>query len=506
MKLRMLWLVSCLLFGLAVSGFANTAPIIEDRYVSTVQATPVTFEIRAEDTDIDPADASIHPLRFTILEGPIHGVLIGDLTELTYRPPHTAVVELTYVPADGYVGSDIISIMVTDPFGKIAVGTIDIEVVPRRAQGVLAGNWSTKVSYNNSPTGGLSAFRTQFTQVYRIGSLMMKGIASVQMQTTAGAKDMVFDSLRFQVDYSISNIDHTSTLAFDPDASVADLFDHWRALTRFSLLGIDFAHTLYLLNTQTDSYQALSAQVSFGSVSVANTVRFDLKPDCGFVFSSNDTHVSWQWCDLALRASIGFNCAGFEELRLSAGNVPIPGFGWLLGDVFLNTAITFDMDGKRLSANARWLPRDMGCLQVLASLDLTGPVSGPVSGNISFDSIRIYGLRFEHDITSAFGDISVIAATALEAGYNAIVTGQTDYSSMFRISGPLLACCGHPGSWSMATYFHDGSTMLFDWGMTIVRADVVLSNQVNVNFETIFRSGFFGDPTLELTLGWMVRW
>ena len=118
----------------------------------------------------------------------------------------------------------------------------------------------------------------------------------------------------------------------------------------------------------------------------------------------------------------------------------------------------------------------------------------------------MYGLRMECTIPSAFGAVSFVSATSLESSYNSIVTGQTDYFEMFRLSGPLLACCGYPGSWSVATYFNTGAVMLFDWGMTLISADIAISNHFNFIFETVFRSGFFGDPTLELSVGWTTRW
>lgn len=508
MRLRGLGLAVCLVLGFAVLGFANVAPTMEDIYVITVQDEAVTFEIRAEDADIDPVDTTAHPLTLAILAGPIHGVLIGDLTSIAYRSPHTAAVEVTYVPADGFVGTDFVTLSVTDPFGEQAMGTTTIEIVveARRTIGILSGNWNAEVTYNTQ-TGGFTAFRTQFTEVYRVGNLTMKSVASIQMETNAGVKEMVFDSLRFQTDYSILNIDHTSTLAFDPDAgAIVDMFDYWLTSTRFTLAGVDFAHTLYLLNTQTDSYQALSAQVQIGAFSVTNNLRFNLDPSCGFFFASSDTLASWTWCDVRLQASIGFTCDGFEELTIGAYSIPIPGFGWVSDDVYLDAAVTFDMDGKSLSANAYWRPSTSSCIKLLAELDLSGPAAGPVTGNTVSDAIHIYGLRFECAIPSAYGDITFVSATALDSSYNSTVTGQTDYFEMFRFSGPLLACCGYPGSWSVATYFNEGATMLFDWGMTLIRADVVITDHFNFIFETVFRSGFFGDPNLELTVGWMTRW
>jgi hypothetical protein len=507
MKLRELLSVGLLIALCSVLAFANASPTMEDQYILTVQGESVTFEIRAEDADIDPQVDGSEVLVFSILEGPIHGVLVGDLTDISYRAPHIAAVEVAYVPADGYVGTDFIILSVVDPAGASAPSTvtIEIEIEARRSVGILTGNWTTGVTYNTQ-TGGFTAFRTQFTEVYRVGMLTLKSVASIQMETQSGSKLMVFDSMRFQTDLSLGGIDHTSTVAFDPSAGVGNLYDYWLSSSRLSLLGIDFTHTLYLPASQTDSYQALAARTRLGAVSIANTIRFSMDASCGFPFTSNDTSVYWSWCDTTLGAAIGFTCDGFDDLVFSASRIPVSGFGWLFGDVYLDATLTFDMDGKSLSANTSWRPGSFGCIKLLAELNLGATGAGPVTGNTVFESIHIYGLRMECTIPSAYGAVSFVSATSLEPSYNSVVTGQTDYFEMFRFSGPLLACCGYPGSWSVATYFNTGAVMLFDWGMTLIRADMALSNHFNFTFETVFRSGFFGDPKLELSVGWTTRW
>ncbi|MCK5247727.1 hypothetical protein KAR02_12545, partial [Candidatus Bipolaricaulota bacterium] len=342
MRLRGLWFIGLLIIGMSLVGVANSAPTMEDQYVATVQSDPVSFDIIAVDIDIDLVSPGLHPLVFSIIEGPTHGVLVGDLSEIAYRAPHIAAIEVTYIPADGYVGTDFVTLSVTDPMGELAMGTttVEIEVVARRSVGIFTGNWNTEVTCT-SQTGAITAFRTQFTEVYRVGNLTLKSIAAIQMETNAGVKEMIFDSLTFQGDYSILGIDHTSTLAFDPDAGGADMFDYWLTSTRFTLAGVDFTHTLYLLNTQTDSYQALAAQVNIGSVRLSNNLRFKLDISCGFSFASNDTTVSWTWCDVNLQADIGFSCDGFEGLTIGASNIPVPGLGGILGDIFFSSAVTF---------------------------------------------------------------------------------------------------------------------------------------------------------------------
>ena len=104
------------------------------------------------------------------------------------------------------------------------------------------------------------------------------------------------------------------------------------------------------------------------------------------------------------------------------------------------------------------------------------------------------------------GDVKVVSATSLDPLKNSSVTGQTDYWEVLRASGTLMGCCGMPGTWGLAAYFYGGSNQLFDWGMLTGAFDLVLNDHVNVNFELVNRSGELGDPRVELSFGWTVRW
>ena len=153
--------------------------------------------------------------------------------------PHDALVEVTYVPATGFVGTDYVTITVIDPFDETASGTmmIQIDVEEQRLVGLLSGSWDTSLTFNVQ-TFGFTAFRTRLTEVYRIGRLVGKGTAVWKYGTT----DKIFDSLRFQADFPLGDvIKVSSTLAFDPNGST--LFDYWSTTTSFSLFDTSFNHT-----------------------------------------------------------------------------------------------------------------------------------------------------------------------------------------------------------------------------------------------------------------------
>jgi len=476
--------------------FGNVAPTMEDQYVTTVQDTAVTFTLRAQDDDIDPLNPDAHPLHFVIFEGPTHGVLIGDLTEVRYAGPHDALVEVTYAPAAGFVGTDYVTIAVIDLFDETAsrMTTIQIDVAERRAEGLLSGSWDTSLTFNVQ-TVGVAAFRTQLTEVYRIGQFVAKGIANWKL-STGGSSNLIFDFLRFQADFPLGDaIKVSSMLAFDPEANM--LFDYWRTTTSFSIFDTSFTHTFYLTRLQTSSYQTIVVRGSVGDVRYSNTVTFDMVDGCGFCFNRENLSLSWTWCDLQVRSTVNITDDGFQSVTVKARDYPIPGLVAPNFGLYLDLSLAFTSTSKTLTPTLKLRTAWVDCIQILATLETSG------TSNTSIDRFSVYGIRLQQTLLDG---TRIQIATSFDSAKNSRVTGQTDYFEVLRMSGTLMGCCGVPGTWSVATYFNEGSTQLFDWGMTIIRADVMMSDRFNFNFETVFRSGFFEDPKLELTLGWMTRW
>ena len=494
-KLRLL-LVGLLLVAGGWITSANVSPTMDDQYVTTVEDKPVTFELWAQDEDIDPLNPDAHPLRFVILEGPTHGVLIGDLAEVWYAGPHDALVEVTYVPATGFVGTDYVTITVIDPFDETASGitTIQIDVAERRAEGLLSGSWDTSLTFNVQ-TFGVAAFRTQLTEVYRIGQFVAKGIANWKL-STGGSSNLIFDFLRFQADFPLGDtIKVSSMLAFDPETNM--LFDYWRTTTSFGIFDTSFTHTFYLTKLQTSSYQTIVARGSVGDVRYSNTVTFDMVDGCGFCFNRENLSLSWTWCDLQVRSTVNITDDGFQSVTVRARDYPIPGLVAPNCGLYLDLSLAFTSTSKTLTPTLKLRTAWVDCIQILATLETSG------TSNTSIDRFSVYGIKLQQTLPDG---IRIQMATSFDSAKNSSVTGQSDYFELFLLSGTTASCCGVPGTWSVATYFNDGSTTLFDWGMTIIRVDVVMSDRFNFSFETIFRSGFFGDPKLKLTVGWMTRW
>lgn len=492
MRRRGAWVAWLLVVMAAAAAAGNVPPTMEDQYVTTVQDTPVTFEVRAQDEDIDATDPGAHPLRFVLVAGPTNGVLIGELGEVWYEGPHDAVVELTYVPAAGFVGIDVVRMAVIDPFEETGAGTvtIEIDVTERRAAGLLSGSWRVEGTWE-SETGRITAFTTQLTEVYRIGALTMKCVAQVRQGEVGGVDAMVFDSLRVDGEMKVGTLSVASAVAFEPEA--ADRFDWWRTTVGFGVEGVSLRYTLYVANEMTSSYQSLYAQASVLGTSVTNTVRLDVEEGCGFEFARNDTSMVWSWCELDVSATLGVTCEGFEQGMLTVTGLGIP---TLVKGLTVDGGVTWAAEGKTLSVSMSWRPARVGCIRVYGALEVGGAHETEIEG------FALYGVRME----CAVGDVTVVSATSLEGGKNATMTGQTDYFEVVRLTGPLGGCCGVPGRWGVATYFAASSGQLFDWGMTTGTFEVALHERVSTRLELVLRSGELGDPKVEMSFGWTVRW
>ena len=479
-------------FGGAV--FGNIAPTLGDLQIVTVQDRLVTFTLRAHDADIDPADPGAHPLRFVLLEGPKHGFLIGDLSDVRYEEPHTAYVELSYIPADGFVGTDFIVVAVIDPVDERATGTIWIDVVERRYIGLFSGAWRTAMTFDVSSLA-MTAFWTGLTAVYRTGPLVLQGVADWRLDA---AGDLIFDTLRLRGRVSISDLAVWSMLEFDPEAvSVADLFDHWQVATRLKLFGVGFNHTLHLTPSPSAAYQRLVVHGRVEGVDVANTLALGFDDAWGISFSRNTVQASWMWRDLRMRSLLRFRQTGFDRASLTVCRFPIP---WLVRPPFglyLNFGLSLTRTEKVLTPTLALRTAWIDCIRLLAAPLKTG------TGGVELTGVSIYGIRFRHVFPDA---VRLRAATSFDPNKNAAVTGLTDYFTNISISGPTASRCGRAGRWGVETYFQADDATLFDWGMTVFDFSLGLSNAFSMSTEIVVRSGTFGGPLLEWTIGWKGHW
>jgi len=105
--------------------------LIEDQFITTCADTPVSFDVNATGLWINPANPGEIPFVFSIVTSPIHGVISGDVGDVTYAVQggvNSATITLIYTPATGFSGRDAITLQFSDPFGGSSKAVVDITV------------------------------------------------------------------------------------------------------------------------------------------------------------------------------------------------------------------------------------------------------------------------------------------------------------------------------------------------------------------------------------------
>lgn len=494
---RVLWTI---LTVLAVTGTSALAEVstLENVNVTTMQDHPVTFVISAEDTDIDPYELIMHPILFALVEGPAHGTVVGGLQDVHYLLPDKASVTVTYQPDGGFVGDDVFTIAVVDPDDDDSeIVTVRIEVTKTRGVQHFTGTWDAEMGLDLQSIE-LSAFAQRLAVLYQVDVFALKGIADLALEGAGGSPTVAFDALRFEASALVGDLSVYGVLAFDPNALLpASLFDYLLTNVSGHIGDVFVAHTLYLTDPQVQSYQAVSLQGSVAGVGFGNTMRWDMKQGCGFAFSRNDTQVRWEACGAQLHATLAMLSTGFQSLSFGADDISVPWTAELFTAIALSPSVTFTTADKTFSLSMDWQPDIWACVRLFSELKLSG------AGLETIDAISLYGLVVEFDVPDA---VHVESATSLDPAKNSVITDYAAYSEALTISGDLASCCSGAGTWSIATYFRDSSTALFDWGETLVEVSVVLSDGWTVGGALTVRAAGYGDPTVEVALSWQARW
>jgi len=458
----------------------NDTPVMEENIFATEADTPVTITLRATDPELDTFYPEEDLLTFAVVNGPNHGTLDGDLTQLTYETPHTAIATLTYTPNAGFSGDDDITFSVTDIDGATSTAQIQIKVGVKPEVGLLSGRWTGSFTFDGQ-SFSFTAFTTSIAAVYQIGSFRTQATATWSMDS--------FTSLGIYTSFPLGDFSITSNLSFNPLGP--EYFKYWQTTTRTTLFDFNLSHTFYLAASQTDSYSLFVATWQIDDMSVTSTTRLT---GLNFCFASENVTARWTWvdCDINIDAQLSILQQGFDSFSFTFRDIPILPTDTIGFGIFLRVKTTFTVTSKNLDATIYCKSDWLDCFHVLCEV---------IGGDgLSIDGVSLYGLQFQ----TTFPDgVSVRDDTSFAEEKNASLTGYSEYFEKFTLSGPTESCCGSPGSWNIRTYFQNTSTTLFDWGMTSIDATEVLTDAVRISFGFNFRASA---PIWQITIGWQVNW
>ncbi len=434
-------------------------PIASDDTVIAITGTEQRFYLSAYDVDIDPSHPELHPITFSIVSGPEHGTIRGELNDVSYEMPHTAFVEMVYTSDPEFTGDDMISYSVTDEVGKSDYGTLRLRVVRKRG-GSLAGTWGSSCTFTGNPFS-IDNFKSELMTSYQIDSATAKAIAVW--------KDDSFYSLRFDARFTFGELVSVhSVTSFSPSTAS---FDYWRTRMAFAAAGVAFIDNLYLADSS--SSNKLSLKTTIGDVLFSSTTVFTLPDTC---FKRQDFTARWDWeeCDARVNGRLTFESSGFDSAWLSVKDIPILTSIWN-GGIKLGLKLTFTTTSKELTPTLAVRSAWIDCMEVMTSLDTDGT---------EIKGLDIYGIKLKMDIPTG---IKLGMNTSFTDTKNSSLTGYADYFERWTLSGPLSMCCGN-GPWKASTYFKCDSASLFDWGMTQIDLDLPLSTQLKLSTRAEFKS------------------
>jgi len=482
-------------FGLAVGlvliaalGLQASPPTALDIYLTTLRDQPVEVVLIAEHPGvIDPADPP--PITFGILEGPYDGEP-GGISDVTYEAGDDpgdagrALVRLTYTPRRGFVGSDIIIYFAaTDPDGESSVGTVRIDVVrPPVPPPSLSGSLRLNTTFN-SETEGVQGLTSSLSLVYTVDIFRFESYSSFSL---AG-----WTSQRFVGSFPLGDtIRVRSTLSFNP---AAPSFTSFLADTRLALVGLTLTHRLYLAGTPAASYTHLQASGRMDDLSFTSTWRFDL-PDIKFQSWILDTRFPLPVCGLSARSRFRFDKSGFDYISFTVGDILLPWFEYPTFAVYLRTTTTFTTTDKTVDLSVLLRSRWECCVRLFVDL-------ATEDSDSTFSGLDIFG--FEIRMTLANG-IELRSATSFDPARNSRVTGYRDFFEVLTLTGPVPACCGAPGRWRVAFYFHDEpGVSLFGWGQTEIDYEFSLNENMRFSTALTVRND---SPVWELSVGLRLHW
>ena len=456
----------------------NDPPLPVKDLFTTQENTSVTFTLSATDEDIDPMRPDRHPIEFQLLGEPLHGEISGNIKDVEYDSPNKAFVELVYTPDPGFRGVETINYQVEDDRGRVNISSVAIDVLAEtEAPTSLSGYWESAITITEDEPNFISDFSGNLTTIYRY--------SDVEWRTYSGWSEDSFDSVRLTGEIPMGLMEFNSAVSFDPVAT--DPFNYWRTRTDFEFSGIDFRHTFNLAQNPDSTYFRLEGRWSLAGTTFRSRTDFS-GPE--HAFDESRLRARWRCpdCEVTINTDIGFTSEGFDEFAVDVGDIPL--FYW----TYFEFETTFTADSKEVEPNLFFRNEWIDCLKILAELD-TNDFENILEG------FHVYGLRFRNTFPNG---LTLRVDTAIDKDMNASVTGDSDYSQKYTLSGPFYAGYRAPGRLQLTTYLDGGgNNQLFGWGKSRLKMIAPLTDSFDVFSELVLQAD---DPNVELTLGTEVVW
>jgi hypothetical protein len=343
----------------------------------------------------------------------------------------------------------------------------------------LSGSWSTDICLDATPS--FTTFTSTLVVNYEICGWTFGGTFGFGM---GGWETVAFDVYGALGAFAID-----SDIVFNPSTAS---FTSWENQVDLAIAGVDLTFEFDLYDTY--SWWTISASGAAGLCNVGVVAQFgDVEGYC-FCFDQIDFTFDFPFlCGTTVYVTAGFSTAGFDGITLTLGGLYFAELPWLTFEF----SVTFT-EGTEGGKSFTFVPaisltdacdEDAGYISLFVEL---------YSAGATFDGLNVYGI----DIYKAFNGVWFQDLTSFEAGKNEEITGYAAYWEAIGIGTVGDSCCGGLFSFEVWTYFAQGSSWLFDWGLTTID----LAFGIGSNFDVTAGLQIDASGLLELCLGFAVSW
>jgi len=341
----------------------------------------------------------------------------------------------------------------------------------------LSGTWDTTIMMTfPGPTIGLDS---TLDVTYEVSGWTFTSSTTID---ETGWTDQTFD-----VGGALGAFTLGSFLDLDP----AGTFDEWEVIAGVSIAGVTFGLDWDLTD---DLAVTLSGSGTAGLVTVGADIYFGdpAVAGCDLNWTGVDITIDFPFCCADVAGTISFDCTGFNSACFDVEDIVLPNFAWMT----LGAELCFELQTKTLTLTPSFDFGDVACFDVYMSIDSTAGV-GPDT-LLSIGDISVAGIGVECTI----GGVDFIGVSYWGIGDKPSILYGTDYWEAYQITTSDDGCCG-PFDFSIAVYFSDDHTSLFD----IAYFDASFSLQVAQQFTFGMGLGIAADTGLDYwSLTFTVTW
>lgn len=324
---------------------------------------------------------------------------------------------------------------------------------------VISGEWQTDIEIDPSQSDFAAAvdFGTDLKVNYEVGGWTFT--------STTTFNDLGWSDQTFSAGGLLGAFSFSSTLDLAPTGA----FDGLDIAAGIGLGGMTFDLSFELFDQDTELTIGGTGSTSLVTIDVDVTFGGDDNDVCDLPWAGLEIEAAYPFCCGQIRATLEFDCDGFEYVTFEAQNIEVPNLAWLE----LSASVTFRVETKSLVLSPRF---DFGdddlCFDVYVSQDATGGTAPDEP--LVLGGFHVNGIKLE----CTFAGVTFTGISYWGSGSKP--SGLGEYWEMYRVESEIDECCG-PFGFEAALYFLETSNNLADVERLFAEIEYRLSDNVEIS-------------------------